>query len=103
MRGTKLAIFLASTLLLIATTAAGGANASSGRVRLAEPMRGRAALAAIGSDLPQVAAMQGTTAATLHRILMTDRTAWVYQRGWLFHVERAPSAEGPATDAAQTV
>jgi hypothetical protein len=98
MRGTKLAVFLASTLLLIATATAGGAQASSGRVRLAEPMRGRAALAAIGSDLPQVAAMQGTTAATLHRILLTDRTAWVDQRGWLFHVERAP-AEGPAADA----
>jgi hypothetical protein len=66
---------------------------------LPEPMRGQAAVAALGGRLTAVAARNGTTGRELAAHLREDRTLWVDQCGALMFVDEVP-AEVTAGDAA---
>ena len=74
-RGRTLLWSLAVLALGLATTelgpidTAGAQTAPGGPEVLERPLRGTAALAALGDDLPQVAARNETTAAALTRVL----------------------------------
>lgn len=60
-------------------------------VVLDRPMRGAAAVAALGARLPAVAALNGRSAARVEKLLREDPTAWLDRRGRIYFVDPAPS------------
>lgn len=59
---------------------------------LPEPQHGRAAVAALGTNLKHAAQRNGLSAPHLRRLLHEDDTAWLGRDGGLYYVEAAPSA-----------
>jgi PKD repeat protein len=74
-------------------------------LQLNGPLRGAAAIQALGAQLPDVAAHHRLSAERLTQILQQDRTAWIDRRGKLFYIEEfapvgADSGTANATTAA---
>lgn len=70
-------------------------------IELPGPERGRAAVTALGADLPAAAHAAGLTAARLERTLRTDPTLWVDECARPYYVEPAdPAPETETTEPA---
>ena len=68
-------------------------------------MRGRSALAALGSRASGVAAQNGLSRRHLDQVLTSDDTAWIAEDGQMFYREDAPAeaiTDAPATAQAVT-
>ena len=74
-----------------AASPAGFAGTDRPEPILPERVRGRAAVKALGSRLPAVAARNGLTAPKLERLLSEDETAWVSQEGQVYFQEELPA------------
>lgn len=72
----------------------------AGRPDLPRPLRGRAAIAALGDDLAAAAELNDLGAGHLRRLLRTDPRAWLDPRGRVFFRDALPTALPDAADAA---
>lgn len=64
---------------------------------------GAAAVAALGENLPAVAARHGKSAAALRNMLLTDSTLHLDKQGRIYVVDPAPKPQAEAAPAAATV
>jgi PKD repeat protein len=97
---------MATATLAGAVSAAPATPAQSQRpdlpvLQLGAPQRGAAAIQALGSHLPAVAAHHRMSAERLTQILQQDKTAWIDKHGKLFYVEEFVQS-GTATTASAT-
>jgi PKD repeat protein len=87
------ALLTASPQWLAQNTPSGMPGKSA--VRLKENLHGQAAIDALGSQLPEVAAAHGWSTDRLKEILLTDPSAWIDTTGRVYYVEEAQSRPLP--------
>ena len=72
-----------------------GAHPENPPVSLSVPLRGQDAITGLGGNLGVVARRYGMTAGRLRELLSRDHTLWVDTKGFLFHVDDAPTVTTP--------
>ncbi|MFN8508306.1 MAG: pre-peptidase C-terminal domain-containing protein [Dehalococcoidia bacterium] len=86
-------------LALFGRASAQGVPPGPSGIFLNEPMRGDAAIAALGARLDEVAALNGKSGVQLTSLLRGDSTLWVSTGGVLFYKEPAETGGGPGVAA----
>ncbi|QSA95577.1 PKD domain-containing protein [Methylococcus sp. EFPC2] len=70
-------------------------GATAGKTLMSKNMQGKEAIAALGANLPAVAAAHGMTPERFKEVLEQDATAWIDVTGRMYYVETPPPPQAP--------